>query len=235
MCSSPVDSSNYQGQRSSTHFGAGKYAKFRPDSNAEDMESVPRPDIAYSPIGKQQQSTCTRTFANLHDALDRSLFWKPSKSSTKSSLHEFLSNKEGDGNESKGWLRRDLGLSSTGYLTDKETKILTVMSLSLSGTTPLAASALAFAWGLDKKTVRSASKKSLLILMTNEPSVVEIGCQEPSVAEIECQTEQTTLERSFVDGGCQTEVSLLLTGSEHAQMLASDIIIPLERHVLPSV
>jgi hypothetical protein len=207
-----------------------------PDSYPEDLKNVSGSLIANAPTGTQQQSTSAQTFADLNDALDKSLLWKPSKSSTKSPLDEFLSYKKGDGNEPKGWLRRDLGLSSTGHLTNEERKILTVMYLSLSGTTPLGASALAFAWGLTKETMRSASKKFLQILMTKEASKIEIGCQreppvveikyqkEPSVAEIECQTEQTTLDRSFVDDGCQTEVSLLVTGSEHAQILASDVI-----------
>jgi hypothetical protein len=102
-----------------------------------------------------------------------------------------------------------------------------MMYLSLSGTTPSAVRALAFAGGLSDKTIRSASNKCLQILMTKEPPVA-----------IGCQTEQTTLGTSCVDDGCQTEssgqvntecqteVSLLLPGSEYAQILAYDIIMP---------
>jgi hypothetical protein len=233
-----------------------------PESSVEDVKSVPESATDNTPSGTRRQSTSAQTLADLNCALDKSLFWKPSKSSTQSPLGEFLCRKKGDENESKGWLRRGLGLRSKGYLAKEETKILTVMYLSLSGTTPWAARELAFAWGQSEQTMRSASKKYLQILMTKEPpapsidetiyrtkpSVVEIGCQtepavvdigcqnEPSVVEIECQTKQTTLGASSVDGGCQTvscdpvdtecqtEVSLLLTGSEHAQTLAFDVI-----------
>jgi hypothetical protein len=88
MCRSPVDSSNHEEQRTSTprrlQFGAAKYAKLPPDSYVEDIESVHRRAIDnaraidYAPTGTQQRSTSTRTFADLHDALDKSLLWKPS-------------------------------------------------------------------------------------------------------------------------------------------------------------
>jgi hypothetical protein len=268
--------------------GTGKSAKLQdkpkalwPDSNANNLNSVPGPVLANVPkdTGTQQQSTSTQTFAELNDALTKSLLWKSTMSSS-SPLFEFLSYKKSVGNKPKGWLRHDLGLRSKGHLSNEETKILATMYLSLSGTTPFAVSALAFAWGQAVGTIRSTSKKYLQILMTKEPPVefgcqteqttlgtsnVDRGCQTDSIDQVAtsridrgCQTDSSgQVETSRIDGsvppesggpvktsagcvdggcqtesfgqvetGCQTEVSLLLPGGEHAQMLAYDIIMP---------
>jgi hypothetical protein len=270
--------------------GTGKYAKLQdepkalwPDSNATNLKSVSGPVLANDPkdTETQQPSTSIQTFADLNDALTKSLLWKSTMSSSSSSpLFEFLSYKKSVGNKPNGWLRHDLGLRNKGHLSNEETKILATMYLALSGTTPYAASALAFAWGQTVQTMRSASKKHLQTLMTKEPPV-EIGCQTEqtalgtSYADRGCQTEAIDqVNKSWIDRGCetdsicqvdtsridgslqprsgalvrtragcvnggcqtesvgqvntecQTEVSLLLPGGEHAQMLAYDIIMP---------
>jgi hypothetical protein len=208
--------------------------KLWPDSSVEDIKNVPGSTTLNAPTGTRRLSTSAQMLADLNCALDKSLFWKPTKMSMQSPLGGFLSCKKDDKNNSKGWLRRGLGLR-TGYLAKEETKILTAMSLSLSGTTPYAARELAFAWGQTEQTMRSASKKYLQILMTKEPPapsvdetiykpkalVAEMGCQiEPSVVEIACQTEQTTLGTSFVDDGCQT-ISCVPVNTESNRSIAA--------------